>query len=238
MNFYFLVEGKRSESQLYRRWLSITFPDHSEVAHAAELDGRSFRIRSAGGYPAVLQRLRESCDEVASSGRRLDRFFLCLDAEEDSYADRYREASAAFQRLSPSFPFVVIVQDCCVETWLLGDRGLTRRPARTFELRALRETYDVNLEDPEMLPGDPGFATRARFHQHYLKTILRDHDEGNFSLNYTKSDVGYFGRPGAFKALASRHDETGHLQSFGRLLAEWRSLGAQPVVDQQEGPRA
>ncbi len=234
MNFYFLVEGKRTEPQLYRKWLRFLFPDHREVPHASELDGRSYRIRSAGGYPAILQRLRESCEEVRSSGKNIDRFFLCLDAEGESYTERYQEASFALQRLAPSFPFVVIVQDCCVESWLLGDRGLTRRPARGADLQALRRDYDVYDRDPELLPMAQGFATRARFHLHYLKAILRDHGDSHPALRYSKNDVGYFGRPEAFKALAGRHDETSHLRSFGFLLSEWRSLGAQ-FANQPEG---
>lgn len=237
MNLYFLVEGKRTEPQLYRRWLRVFFPDHREVTHASELDGRSFRIRSAGGYPAILQRLQESCDEVRSSGRSIDRFFLCLDAEDESYQARYQEASQAIQRLSPAFPFVVVIQDCCVETWLLGNRSLTRRPPKTPELQELRADYDVHQRDPELLPQAEGFATRARFHLHYLKAILQNYGDTNFPLNYSKNDVGYFGRPEALKALIDRHDETGHLRSFGVLLAEMRSLGALSN-DREEGPRA
>lgn len=234
MNFYLLVEGKSTEPKLYRKWLRYLFPDHREVSHASELDGQSFRIRSAGGYPLVLKLLRESCEEIQASGKRLDRFFLCLDAEEQSYAARYQEASQALQRLTPPFPFVVIVQDCCIETWLLGDRGLTRRPARKPLLQSLRAGYDVQVKDPELLPTGAGFATRARFHLHYLKAVLQDREDSSLPLHYSKSDVGYFGRLEALRALANRNDETGHLQSFGILLAEWRSLGAQ-LTHQPEG---
>ncbi len=229
MNLYFLLEGKRTEPQLYRRWLAYALPDLCEVRHASELDGGSFRLRSAGGYPQILDRIRGSVDEVESSGIRLDQFFVCLDAEEASYDQRYAEVAAFLQALSPSFLCTVIVQNCCVETWLLGDRSLLRPPPRTEELRDLQSYYDVSRDDPEDMPARAGYATRARFHLAYLKAVIRDRNAGRIRerFRYSKRRVGHFGQPSHLRALVDRHDETRHLNSFGHLLNAWRDLGAE-----------
>lgn len=229
MNLYFLLEGKRTEPQLYRRWLAHALPDLREVRHASELTGGAFRLKPAGGYPQILDRIRGSCDEVASAGVRLDGFFVCLDAEEATYDERYAEVASCLQRSSPPFRWTVAVQNCCVETWLLGDRSLLRPLPRTEDLRDLRRYYDVGRDDPEDMPARAGFATRARFHLAYLKTIVRDRNAGRSrtSFSYNKHSVGYFGEASHFRALVERYEETGHLGSFGHLLTAWRALGAE-----------
>ncbi len=228
MNLYFLLEGMQTEPQLYRQWLAWALPDLREVGHASELEGGGFRLRSAGGYPQILDRIRGSVDEVESAGIRLDQFFVCLDAEEESYGQRYARVAKLLEELNPPFRSTVVVQNCCIETWLLGDRSLLRPPPKTAELRDLREYYDVRRDDPEDMPGRTGYATRARFHLAYLKAILRDRqaERTRRRFSYNKSRVGYFGQPSHVQALVKRHDETGHLKSFGHLLTAWRALGA------------
>ncbi len=73
-------------------------PDLREVRHASELTDDSFRLRSAGGYPQILDRIRGSVDEVQSAGVRLDEFFVCLDAEEESYDERYARVAGFLQQ--------------------------------------------------------------------------------------------------------------------------------------------
>jgi hypothetical protein len=230
LRLYFLLEGRQSEPQLYRYWLAHAFPELREVRHASELEAGCYRLKSAGGYPEILKTIRASVSEVESCGVPLDEFFLCLDAEEESYEERYREAADQLHKLSPSFRSTVIVQDCCIETWLLGDRSLLRPPPQTQERRDLQAFYDVRSNDPEGLPRAEGYATRARFHFAYLKAVLRDRNRGRKELfRYSKKKVGsfYFSEPSAFQALVRRHDDFGHLRSFGHLLTSWRGLGAE-----------
>ncbi len=229
MNLYFLLEGKRTEPQLYRRWLAHALPELRKVRYASELTDGGFVLRSAGGYPRILERIRDSVEEVESAGVRLDQFFVCLDAEEESYDERYATVARHLQKLDPPFSFAVIVQNCCIETWLLGNRSLLKPPPKTDELRKLRAYYDVSHEDPEKMPARPGYATRALFHHDYLKSILRDLNTGRARerIRGTKRRVGYFGQPAHFRALVERRDETGHLSSFGHLLTAWRELGAE-----------
>ncbi len=229
MNLYFLLEGKRTEPQLYRRWLRHALPDLPEVRHAGELTDGGFRLRSAGGYPQILDRIRGSVEEVESTGVRLDQFFVCLDAEEESYDERHARVAEFLQGLNPSFGFTVIVQNSCIETWFLGDRSLLRPSPKTDELRDLRSYYDVSRDDPEDMPAPAGYATRARFHFAYLKAVLRDRNAGRSRerFRYSKRNVGYFGESSHFRALIERRDETGHLNSFGHLLTAWRWLGAE-----------
>lgn len=229
MKLYFLLEGRQTEPQLYRRWLRCALPDLREVRQASELADGGFRLRSAGGYPQILDRIRGSVEEVKSAGVRLDQFFVCLDSEDESYDDRLARVERLLQELSPPFPFTVVVQNCCIETWLLGDRSLLRPPPKTQELRELRAFYDVRAEDPEAMPKREGYATRARFHLAYVKAVLRDHNVGRTQgrLSYNKTNVGYFGEPSHLRSVVERRDDTGQLRSFGHLLNAWRRLGAQ-----------
>lgn len=222
MNLYFLVEGRRTEPQIYRRWLNHAFPELQEVTSAKRMTSSCFRIRSAGGYPQILQRLEGAVQEINSSGISLDALFVCVDAEEESYHERYEKVTTFLQKLDPSFHFVVIVQDCCIETWQLGNRSLLRPPPRTQALRELKSFYDVSRDDPEKMPTRAGYETRAGFHIDYLKSVLRDR-----GLRYTKKSIGTVGDSRHLGALVLRHEDTSHLRSFGRLVTAWRELGAE-----------
>ena len=60
MNLYFLVEGDRTETKLYRRWIGHTLPHLSEVHLVSDLTGDRFYIISGGGYPSYVDRIRDS----------------------------------------------------------------------------------------------------------------------------------------------------------------------------------
>ena len=223
MNLYFLLEGRRSEPTVYRRWLAHFFPALEEVWHASDMTGNSFRLKSAEGYPNILQVLDDSVREVETSGTKLQHFFACLDAEEETYDDRYAELDTRLQKLSPSFPFTVIVQDCCLETWLLGNRSLFKAQPRTSALSEFIRFYDVSQNDPEQMPKGTGYETRAQFHFDYLRAVHRDR-----GLSYTKKRGSTATQERQyFEALVERWQTTNHLSSFGHLVRSWRDLGAQ-----------
>ncbi len=181
-----------------------------------------------GRRTEILQRIAGSVDEVKRADVSLETFFVCLDAEEESYDDRYAEVVGLLQKLSPPFHFTVIIQDCCIETWLLGNRPLLRPVTRTAELRELMEFYNVRVRDPEGMPKKEGYETRARFHGDYFKAVLRDRSRGlkEEGLRSTKRRIGIVGERQYFESLIERHEETQHLRSFGHLLSAWRGLGA------------
>ena len=219
MNLYFLFEGKRTEPRVYRAWLAQVFRDLTEVKRVSEIQQDNYFIMPGTGYPAYLDRIEESVRDVERQGN-IDRFFICVDGEEDP-----QKTDAVIQRrisgkLSQT-KYKVIIANCCIETWFLGNEALMPETPSVQLLNEFRQFYDVSANCPESLPVWKKYArTRAQFHKTYLKELLREN-----GYSYSESNPGIVREKKYIEALVDRHDKTGHLQSFGQLISEWRSLG-------------
>ena len=228
MNLYFLLEGRRTEPKVYRAWVKVAFPNLREVRNLADMTGDTFLFESAEGYPRIMQLIEQAVGNLADYPS-IDHLFVCLDAEEVDVTTRRREvdeciaAAVVDTRLRDSNPGAVlhpIVQDCCIETWLLGHRRMMRAEPQDPELRRCWEKFDVRREDPERLPND-GALTRAAYHLHYLVAMFRER-----GLSYGKTSPGPVLTREYLHELVARVGATKHLQSLRVLLDVWRGLGA------------
>ncbi len=229
MNLYFLVEGRSTERKVYRAWLKSAFPGLREVLTRDDMDGDTFYLVSAGGYPNILGLIDQSVGELVDNPA-IDHLFVCLDADDVDLATRRQEiearlaaavASTGLRELNPSASLHPIVQDCCIETWFLGHRKMMSASPQDPELRRCWERFDVRSSDPELLPNQ-GATTRAVHHLHYLVAMLRER-----KVTYTKTHPGPVLDGEYLRELASRVRATSHLQSLRALLDLWRGLGAQ-----------
>lgn len=232
MNLYFLLEGRSTEPKLYRAWLRTAFPQLREVFNPAAATDDNFLLISGHGQPAIFGMLDATIQDLCEY-KAWDHLFICLDAEEDTHADKLREValvveeSAARHRQrqrTPDLQIHTIVQNCCIETWFLGNPTIVRPRAQDPQLRQWQEFYDVRTQDPELLPAHADYPVRAQFHHAYLQRVLQDR---NPRLHYNKRTPGPVLDPSYMAALIRRVHDTGHLPSLGVLLDVWRSLGAQ-----------
>lgn len=225
MNLYFLVEGQRTEKTIYRRWLQLFFPGLQLVHRPEDVTEDTIRLIAAQGFPDYLSRIDDVAREIRDVVRsRVDRFFVCIDAEEQSFERVHDLVAERLLAQNLLVPWTVIVQDCCIETWLLGNRAYIRaNPSSDEQLRVFRRLYDVRRDDPEVMPNllPKRFGTRAQFHLAYLKAAHRERREA-----YGKKKVARVCRRDYFDQLAHRNREAGHISSFGRLVESWRELGA------------
>ena len=228
MNLYFLVEGEKAEKQLYTSWITFAFPQLREVDRPEDVAENTYRLVAGYGYPNILKRVDEvlqEIDEVILN--RIDRLFVCVDAEEESFDDRLKEVESRIEMGSPTVKSTVLVQDCCIETWLLGNRRFIKPdPAIGSALRPFLDHYNVRERDPEAMPSPPPkLSTRAQYQEAYLKAACRERHS-----SYSKSRVGPTATRQYFDRLVERYedaDRPGHLSSFGRLVESWRSLEAE-----------
>lgn len=224
MNLYFLVEG-RTEKAVYEAWVGHCFPGLRRIERPEDLDEDCFRLIAASGYPDYLERIRDVLGEIREIARnRVDHLFVCVDAEEERFEDRSAEVEGVIRAENPVVPWTVVVQNCCIETWFLGNRSYVKaNPTIDPDLGQFMSLYDVRARDPEELPNPwpDRFATRAAFHEAYLKAAHRERNE-----SYRKTRPRVVSRKDYLLGLVGRSDETAHLPSFGRLAAAWRELGA------------
>src|SRR5688572_7553444 len=102
------------------------------------------------GYPAYISRIPQALEDAARSGA--DHLFICIDAEERSYAERRQEVQGVLESAESALQHQglhyrgqlhVIVATCCIESWLLGHKKLIPRNPSSKRLSAFKSFYDV-----------------------------------------------------------------------------------------------
>ena len=227
MKMYLLLEGRRTEKKIYRAWFSHWFPNFRQAERIEDLSENTIFMLAGMGYPQYLRRIADAVADCTSA--KVDHLFICVDAEEELPNKRRSEVLSAISEIrtnsaTDSVKIHVVVQDCCIETWLLGHRKLIPRKPMSARLREYLTTYDVAVLDPEKLGSHQRFLTRSQFHFDYLREVFRHHNK-----SFSKQNPGIALEQNYLEALLSRHRETGHISSFGTLTEILTTLGAKPL---------
>lgn len=219
MNLYFLLEGKRTEPKVYRAWLKHAFPHLTEVKSIDAVQQDNCLFVSGFGYPSYMQRIDESIEDINRHGA-IDHFLICVDAEEDLPETKREEIEKRIAGKVSQASCQIVVQNCCMETWFLGNKRMLKRNPTSERLREWKAFYDVSINCPESMPCHQSFRIKAHFHLDYFKEMLRERNQ-----SYSKTNPGVVLEESYWQALKTRHEQTNHLQSFGHLLTLWRSMG-------------
>jgi hypothetical protein len=228
MNLVVLVEGSETEPQVYRAWLRHRLPVLREVHAVAHLSTDGYVLIKGMGIPSYVRRLAAVLRDIDDHPGRVQALWICIDAEEATYEQRYKKVSDAIvegsagTRLSttnPALDIRILIQNCCIETWFLGHEGFARAGTQARDIVGYRRHYDVSVRDPEQMSAHGG-ASRPDFHLAYLQAMLNDHGR------YSKRNPGIVLDPSYFDALHKRCARTGHLPSFQTLLEALRAAGA------------
>lgn len=219
MNLYFFLEGKRTEPKVYRAWVRHVFPQLTEVGIISDVKQDNYLLKSGFGYPQLLNRVDEILADITRHGS-IDHFFICLDAEEDPPEDRAQEIETRLALKPSNTLHHIIIHNCCIETWFLGNTRIMKRNPQSERLRRFKEFYDVSVNCPELMGCPADYRVKAHFHLDYLKEMMTEK-----GLSYTKENPREVQKRTYLAALAKRREKTGHLESFGRLAAVWRTLG-------------
>lgn len=227
MNLYFLVEGRQTEKKVYQSWIGHVFSDLKKADVIGDVWTNNYRLFSIEGNTDRLDNIGKAIDEInwhnkiaTGQGKEpFDHLFVCLDAEEIDWQIRLAQVEHLLVNQVTPTQSHAIVHNCCIETWFLGNREMMKRNPQSENLRVWKVFYDVSIECPESMTSYPGFRVKAEFHLEYLKEMLRERN-----LNYSKKLPRAVQEESYLRALVNRHEITGHIQSFGRLIAVWRSL--------------
>lgn len=217
MRIYFLVEGRRTEAKIYRAWLSHLIPELSRITRYDEVIPNSYFLFSAEGYPSIiLEHIPNSIEDINRIGG-YDYFVVALDGDQGTVQDRIDELN---ESLSDNRIHLIgtelriIVQNRCIETWLLGNRRMVRRNPTSLVLQEYLEHYNVRLGDPELMPEHADFNTHAQFHNQYLKEVFRERN-----IHYSKNRPGHaLDKPYLEELISRVHDEASHLGSLQVFL--------------------
>ena len=203
MNVYFLVEGK-SERKVYPQWLLHLLPELKRVWQFDEVENYNYYLFSSGGYPSILDDIKNAAKDINDCGK-YSYLVVCLDADEAAIEERKYEISGIYQPglLELKAELVIIVQNRCFESWFLGNRKVYPRHPQDASLRQYCKFYNVSLKDPEMMPNFGGFNSISKFHEDYLKRMLKEK-----GIHYTKQNPVVVGELHYIKALKKRVGDT------------------------------
>jgi len=218
MNLYFVVEGRRTEKSLYKYWVSYLCPQLNLVSHISELTQDNFSIISGEGQPGYFEKIKNAFLDIASLSN-VDYLFICVDSEDLLYNDKREQIDNFVSDECPAVDcqIVIIIQNHCIETWLMGNKRINIDNASDPELISYRDYYNVNVDDPEGLePID--HRSIGEFTGRYLKLMLKEK-----GVSYSKKHVGKVGNKGYFKQLVRRYEQDGHINSFGYFLENMAS---------------
>lgn len=236
MNLYFLLEGRRTEPKVYPKWINYKFPHLNRVHKMEDISADCFYLIAAKGYPRILKLIEQSITDIynynINNNKNIDHFFICLDADEDGYDTRYNIVNKEIERMKVEdsniiekhLPdFHVIIQNCCVETWFLGNRKIIKRNPQSKKLSIYKRFYDVSINDPEDMEcytNSPSYhSIKAKFHEDYLKEILLERNQRYSKLNPSITVEKYY-----YEALYERCFKTNHLKSLRTLFDIWNGL--------------
>lgn len=217
MNVYFLVEGKRTEKKVYPKWLSELVPRLTEVKDHNKVVSNNYYLFSGNGFPSLLHNhLANSVFDVNKNGN-FDYFAICLDSDEYSVEERTQEVVDFMNTegiaLIEKTKFILIVQNKCIETWLLGNTKVFKRNPDSADLREYIAFYNVSKQDPELMNNSGEFETTAQFHESYLRELLSERN-----IQYTKKNPRGVTEQAYLHQLIHRAVKTKHIPSFGRFL--------------------
>jgi hypothetical protein len=228
MNLAFLVEGT-TELKLYPKWidyLSTTPLTECLSGYQAVVNNQFTRFNVQG-----IGKMRNEIPNVIKSiiaNPVFDYLVIIIDADIEGVESRKQLIQGIVESATPTLPpncqLKIIVQNVCIETWFMGhtDHFRAAKTCRNRDILSILSEYDVENNDPELMPNLPSSSTIGKYHAKYLIKML----EGvNPRWKYKKStadtliDIPYFQR------LEKRIEETPtHLNSFADMVGFLKSL--------------
>lgn len=232
MNLAFLVEGT-TEFKLYPKWidyLSTTSLTECVSGYQAVVNNQ-FTIFNVEGIGKMKKQVPIAINNIIANPV-FDYFVVVIDADSEGIASRMSFIEGIINDpTTPNLPtncqLKIIVQNVCIETWFTGhtDHFRTAKTCRDRGILSLLNQYDVENDDPELMPSTHPITTIhsiGTYHAMYLKKMLKG---ANRTWHYGKStanaliDIPYFQR------LEQRLKETPtHLNSFAEMISFLKSL--------------
>jgi len=214
MNIHVVVEGVIGGAKVYKTWVPLVNPRLSYVSHISDVVNDNFSIVAGGGFPQYYDTIDAAIADVNSYGN-IQRLVICVDSEEMSYQDKYREIEDHISGSTCLAEIRIVVQHFCLETWALGNQVIVTHPHSEL-LRKYVNFFNVRVKDPELLPGySEEELNRAQFAARYLKCALNDKYR---RLTYSKSNPTALLHPKYFDRVKQRFQNTRHISSFAHFL--------------------
>lgn len=217
MNIYFLVEGRRTEKVIYPKWLQQLSPKLKQVKDPFLVKKNNYFLFNGNGFPSLLHNHLTNTFSDINEIKKYHYLVLVLDSDECTVSERAAEVESFIQKqkliLSSPCKLRLVIQNRCIETWLLGNKKVVKTNPQSKELVKYIRFFNVKEKDPEKMGVYTNFSTHAQFHESYLSELLRERN-----IRYTKRNPNGVTDPQYLNQLLARHTKDNHLETFGSFL--------------------
>ena len=226
MNLYVIVEGDKTELNVYPAWMSLLAPQLMRISDAWDVTENCYYLFSGGGIPHIFSHVQNAIADINSINAQkehgYDYLVVCLDTEESSrqtILKRISDDMKAQKQTLRDTELVVCEQQVCMETWFLGNRMVFKDNPQSAAYRRCIQFFDVSRENPELMGSDDAELNRAQYHHMYLREMFKERH-----MMYSKNNTKEVESESYLKQLISRYEETGHLVTFGNWFEFISSL--------------
>ncbi|MCH5242798.1 MAG: hypothetical protein J1F67_10340 [Muribaculaceae bacterium] len=226
MNLYIIVEGDKTELQVYPAWMKYLAPQLNRIEDAWGVSDNTYYIFSGGGIPSIYNHIIHSIQDIntinSKGGAKYDILMVCIDTEEDdrqAIENRISSHIALNNLKFKDFEIVVFEHKVCMETWFLGNQNIFKRNPQDVTYRDYIQFYNVVDCDPELMGTPNDEWTKAQFHYRYLKKMFSERH-----MKYSKTNTKEIEKHTYLNQLILRYKETNDIGSFGRWYDFIRSL--------------
>lgn len=235
MACYFIVEGARTETELYPFWIGLLRPDFNKVDKIEEISkAGDYCIESGHGHQ-ITERIKGVLKKIEKDSIPVKCFAVVVDSEEKppKKVKSDFEAFIAANNSIRSLNVLVLVQPICIEAWLLGNEKIYPKDNHPEyevsipQLSQFKKFYDTKLLDPELIPPLSGkmaeaFSVRAQFCNNYLRRVNLNKSNGRYS--YRKDRLRYIKTKVYFSALKKRSKLNNEMKWFEFMVSQLQKL--------------
>ena len=218
MNLYIIVEGDKTELQVYPAWMKYLAPQLNRIDDAWDVSDNTYYMFSGGGIPSIYNHIIHSIQDINAINSRgkakYDILMVCIDTEEDdrqTIENRINSDIASNNLNFNDFKVEVFEHKVCMETWFLGNQTVFKRNPQDEEYRKYIQFYNVADYDPELMGTPNDEWTKAQFHYRYLRKMFSERH-----MRYSKTNTPEVKKQAYLNQLISRYEETRDIASFGR----------------------
>ncbi|WP_318443376.1 hypothetical protein [Photobacterium leiognathi] len=203
--------------QAYPEWLKYHLPTVARCNHIDEFKNseQGYMLFSGEGYPSIIDHISNAVEDVKYA--LADYLFIILDSDEDSIEVRRERIQEIIDELDipTRLKVVIVVQNRCFETLLLGNKQAVPRRAQSEPLISFYRYFNAFYTDPEQLGNFEDDYTHSQFHAKYAKTAIRDK-----GFIYSKTRCSSIANAQYFENICQRYHDDGDLKSLSPLIDE------------------
>ena len=218
MNLYVLVEGAKTEVNVYPAWMQLLVPKLTRVYDFRDAAMDNYYLFSGGGIPHIYSHLMHAIEDVntlnAKAGKVVyDYLLVSMDTENVDRATILNRISNDMKTNGFSLngtQLVVCEHQVCMESWFLGNRLIFKSNPQNQQLIDCIRYYNVSVNDPELMGSNDPELNGAQYHYRYLQEMFKERH-----MRYSKSNTKEVEKPAYLQQLIDRYNDTGHLATFG-----------------------